>query len=270
MIQSGKLVLFCSLLALCVLSAPVDEIDDDDDDVELDDEQLRAYTDNTNTITRAASETASEPMLNKYKWPITNRMPYQVIVPIVIREKDYTAEALANFRAGLEDIENKTCVRFVDRLARHENYIFVHDAGTGKCNSKLGKVGGRQPLRFSNGCMLVRKKCVHEIIHALGFHHMHQRYDRDTALTIKWDNIEETEQKWFTKLNNEWEAYNTPYDEWSAMHYAKDAFSKNGKISIQTKDPKFQNEIGKQFTLSAGDAQRIVRMYKCPGQYWTH
>jgi hypothetical protein len=97
----------------------------------------------------------------------------------------------------------------------------------------------------------------------------HQRYDRNNAITIHYDNIAEKNHQWFKILNNEWEAYNTPYDVWSCMHYAKDGFSKNGKITIQTKNPKFQDEIGVQFTLSAGDAQRINRMYKCPGQYWT-
>ncbi|KAG4075023.1 hypothetical protein HA402_004569 [Bradysia odoriphaga] len=99
---------------------------------------------------------------------------------------------------------------------------------------------------------------------------MHQRYNRDAALTIQWDNIKEQDKKWFTKLNNKWEAYNTPYDVYSRMNYAKDGFSKNTKITIKPKNPIFQNEIGVQFTLSEGDAQRINRMYKCPGQYWTN
>lgn len=54
------------------------------------------------------------------------------------------------------------------------------------------------------------------------------------------------------------------------MHYAKNGFSKTGdEVTLKTIDPKYQDEIGKQFTLSEGDAQRIVRMYRCPGQYWT-
>lgn len=258
MVQCKKLILLCSLLAICVFSAPVDEDDEDEDDVELNDEQL-----NTNTLNSLIRTAPTE------KWPMTDEKPYRVIVPYVIRESDYTTEALENFRAGLKDIEEKTCVRFVDRLKRHKDFIFVHDSGQGKCSSRIGKVGGKQPLRLTNKCMLVRKKCVHEMIHALGFHHMHQRYDRDDAIDIQWDNIAEKDRKWFRKFDNEWEAYNTPYDLWSCMNYAKNGFSKNGEMTIKTKNPEFQDEIGKQFTLSDGDAQRIVRMYRCPGQYWT-
>ncbi|KAG4077088.1 hypothetical protein HA402_016075 [Bradysia odoriphaga] len=260
MVQSKTLILFCSLLVICVFSAPLDGDEDDEDDVELNNEELSADSENS-TVSRSASNPTN-------KWPMTDQKPYRVIVPIVIREKDYTNEALENFRAGLQDIEEKTCVRFVDRLPHHKDFIFVHDNGKGKCCSRIGKGGGKQSLKLTNSCMLVRKKCVHEVIHALGFHHMHQRYDRDNAITIKWENIEETKIPFFKKLDNEWEAYNTPYDVLSCMHYGKNGFTKNGQMTIETKDPKFENEIGKQFTLSDGDAQRIVRMYKCPGQYW--
>lgn len=80
MIEFKKLILFGSLLAICVFSAPFDE-----DDFELNDEQIRAYTSTTR-----ASQSMSEPLKSKYKWPITTAEPHQIIVPIVIQEKDYS------------------------------------------------------------------------------------------------------------------------------------------------------------------------------------
>ncbi len=71
------------------------------------------------------------------------------------------------------DIQNKTCVRIVKRIPeKHKNYIFVFDGGDKKCQSALGKRGGKQDLKLAPGCMAVRKKCIHEMLHALGFHHM--------------------------------------------------------------------------------------------------
>jgi len=44
--------------------------------------------------------------------------------------------------------------------------------------------------------------------------------------------------------------FNLPYDYESITHYAAYANSKNGKMTIITKDPKYQNIIGKVNNLS--------------------
>ncbi len=86
MTQSKKLliVLFCSLLVLCVQS----QDDEDEDDVELDEEQKEAYR----AATSIDDVVEIEPLGNKYRWPRTSEPPYQIIVPIVIRESDFSKE----------------------------------------------------------------------------------------------------------------------------------------------------------------------------------
>lgn len=95
----------------------------------------------------------------------------------------------------------------------------------------------------------------------------HQRFDRDDAVTIQWDNIAEKDKRLFAKWNNTWEAFNTPYDQLSCMHYAKTGFSMNGENTIVPKDPAYVDKIGKQLSLSDGDATRINRLYNCPDPY---
>ncbi|KAG4074614.1 hypothetical protein HA402_004485 [Bradysia odoriphaga] len=255
-------------------TAPYDDVDEngEDDEIEEDDESEEDNEDCEDDVDVRSNVNVDDlkqlvPCAMSNKWPVTSEQPYQAIVPLLIREKDFTTEALENFQAALKDIEDKTCVRFVNASNDHKDYIFVHDSGNKKCTSKIGRIGGKQQLKLTNHCMLARRTCVHELMHALGFNHMHQRYDRDNELSIRWENIKQKDKRWFQKLDNEWESYNTPFDVWSCMHYGKKGFTKNGEVTIETRDTKFQDDIGKQFTLSDGDVQRINRMYSCPVQH---
>ncbi|KAG4074900.1 hypothetical protein HA402_009325 [Bradysia odoriphaga] len=205
----------------------------------------------------------SEPIKDKDKWPKTEKG--MRIVPYVLNEEGFTKDALNVFHQGISDIQNKTCIRYVERRTQ-EDYIYVYNAADG-CKGTYGKKGGKQIIQLTNDCMLVRKKCVHELIHALGFHHMHQRVDRNNVIDIKWENIAADDQKWFYRYDNEWEKFDTGYDPWSCMHYAKKGFSKNGKNTMVPHKNKFLDVIGTQLTLSRGDATRINRMYDCPAPY---
>ena len=70
---------------------------------------------------------------------------------------------------GIEEIEEKTCVKFRQGQDASGNYVEVFKDGG--CYSLLGRGGrGRQPLSLSNGC-IQQGVIVHEFMHALGFHH---------------------------------------------------------------------------------------------------
>jgi hypothetical protein len=61
---------------------------------------------------------------------------------------------------------------------------------------------------------------AHELGHALGFFHEHQRWDRDRYVTIHYENIKpgrESDYDWIPKTN--WIVSSTSYDYWSIMHY---------------------------------------------------
>lgn len=70
-------------------------------------------------------------------------------------------------------------------------FFFSLGCFTSSCASYVGCQGGEQPVYFSSTCS-VGNLC-HEIMHALGMYHEHNRQDRDQYITIEWDNIKEGE-----------------------------------------------------------------------------
>ena len=61
---------------------------------------------------------------------------------------------------------------------------------------------------------------MHEIGHALGIYHEHQRPDRDDFVTVMWENIPEDDQFNFEKQTTPHVTQNgNPYAYNSIMHY---------------------------------------------------
>ena len=50
------------------------------------------------------------------------------------------------------------------------------------------------------------------------------------------------------------------------MHYWKTAFTANGKITIETKDPAMQDVIGTGNDLSQLDIKQMNLLYQCSGK----
>jgi hypothetical protein len=165
---------------------------------------------------------------------------------------------IATIRNGMNDIQSKTCIRFINR-SNQVDYVRIF-SGAG-CYSYVGRIGGIQDLSLQrNGCIWQRT-VMHELIHALGYHHMHQHPDRDTKVRINVENISDGNAQWFTKLygkNN----FGTPYDISSVMHYTSYAFSRNGKQTITALNAADQSKIGGG-VLTGGDIARLRNMYQC-------
>lgn len=75
------------------------------------------------------------------KWP-SGRVPY------VISDKynDHTRAVIAR---AFDDYHQKTCIKFVPRVANDENYIYLYPASG--CHSQVGMKGGVQTVSIGRG-----------------------------------------------------------------------------------------------------------------------
>jgi hypothetical protein len=167
---------------------------------------------------------------------------------------------------AIADIEAKTCIRFKEQTAGStpaSSFITITSAYSG-CYSYVGmKVNGSYELNLQNsGCYYVGT-VIHELLHALGFYHEHQRYDRDTYITVNLTNVRATSQNQFT-VNplTDTNDVGVTYDYQSIMHYGSYAFSSNGERTIIPKQSGVTLiEAYDKTTMSSSDAQVIQKTY---------
>lgn len=175
---------------------------------------------------------------------------------------NFTAdEHLKLIRRAMDTIEAETCVRFRYRTHQHD---FVNIYSGRYCKSNLGRTGGMQEISLNRKTCMEKGIIMHELLHALGYIHMHSRPDRDKYVNILWKNIQ---PKWFSEFNrvnpNIFMHLGTPYDYHSIMHYGSTAFTKNGGVTIMPKNEAYLHTIGQRGGLSEGDIKRINNRYKC-------
>jgi len=135
------------------------------------------------------------------------------------------------------------------------NYIHVKNDSSNW--SYIGMQGGMQEIGIFNwGYPII---VAHEICHALSGIHEQSRSDRDSYVTINWDNINPIFDYNFSiqPLSTIYGAY----DYESCMHYTRDDFSKDGSDTITTTDPAFQSIIGQRTKLSDLDKSGMASRY---------
>lgn len=128
---------------------------------------------------------------------------------------------------GLDEIQRMTCVRFIPRTTQADYVEIVSSDG---CWSWIGRIRGRQELSLArNGCVS-KGTMIHEMVHAIGFTHMQNAFDRDNFITVMWENMHPRDFEAFDKVSaNDWSHWGTRYDYQSIMHYEADTFSINGE-----------------------------------------
>lgn len=170
-------------------------------------------------------------------------------------------------------LHNVTCVRFVNHTNESDFVTFTGD--TNHCSSTVGRRGGEQFIKLinvpinttvGNNCFRIAS-IHHEMMHLLGFYHIHKGADRDDHIRIKWENVIPDRHYKLEKRTDydELSDFGVGYDVDSILHYSKSAFSKNGENTIETIDATQQDRIGQRTKLSVKDIERINRMYQCDG-----
>ncbi|XP_070782322.1 low choriolytic enzyme-like isoform X2 [Enoplosus armatus] len=178
-----------------------------------------------------------------------------VEIPFQISRKYDNAERNAILNA-MKDFSYKTCIRFIPRATQR---VYLSIEPRSGCSSLLGRIGDRQVVSLQRFGCIQHGIIQHELLHALGFYHEHNRSDRDQHVKINWENVIEYFVYNFRKqdTNN----LNTPYDYSSIMQYGRTAFGKYGAETITPIDP--SASIGQRDGLSNIDILRINTLYKC-------
>ncbi|XP_070507032.1 hatching enzyme 1.2-like [Chironomus tepperi] len=221
-------------------------------DIVLLDEQL----DSVNDTSGSAARTGLSNIFRR--WP---KNAYgKVVVPFTI-SNDFSFDDKATILSAMYDIESHTCIKFKQQSHETDYIYIISDEG---CYSYIGRKFGPQVMSLQRDNCIGHGHIIHELIHALGFHHMHNHIDRNNFVTIYSYNIDQTKINQFITLNPSlFENFGTPYDYYSVMHYDTHTFSANGMPTILPNDHRYRNVLGQRIGLSQGDVKRINSMYQC-------
>uniref|UniRef100_A0A1I7RHH9 Metalloendopeptidase n=1 Tax=Bursaphelenchus xylophilus TaxID=6326 RepID=A0A1I7RHH9_BURXY len=165
----------------------------------------------------------------------------------------------------MQYLEEQTCFKFIEKSSQRDYLDIRKEDG---CYSYVGRVGGPQLLSLSKGCF--RPYIIqHELLHALGLEHEHQRHDRDKYIKVNYRNVQKGKEDNFDKIPSHLvELYGQPYDYNSIMHYDSRAFGKfdwNRQRKLETMLPlKERITINDNHQLSELDLAKLRILGKCP------
>ncbi|KAE8285521.1 Zinc metalloproteinase nas-15 [Larimichthys crocea] len=180
-------------------------------------------------------------------WP-TLEIPY-VISPELASQTDDIVSAIAM-------VSEHTCVSFHNRTSETNYLLFKTSKG---CASYVGFIGGEQSVFIGPPCKV--GNIIHEILHALGFHHEHTRTDREQYIRILPHNIMAGMEKNFKKQHGQ--TFDLGYDIASIMHYGSGFFSANGLPTIvPNTDAK---NMGQRVRMTETDIEKVRHLYNCGG-----
>ncbi len=143
------------------------------------------------------------------------------IIPYDISKLTESQQALAK-RAMQRWMDTGARISFVPRSNQVEYVFFTGNTNAGNNTSHDGFIKGKR-VEVNITAFWWRQAewmPAHELGHVLGFHHEHQRWDRDEFVTINYQNIKPGRQHdydWIPQTN--WIVSSTTYDYRSIMHY---------------------------------------------------
>ena len=108
---------------------------------------------------------------------------------------------------------------------------------------------------------------VHELGHAVGFFHEHQRSDRDDYIVIDWANVRQGLEDQFKILDKSENKLLVNFDFGSIMLYGPLTFSKDSNSKTMQPKEQFKSEVMlevfQKYGLSKTDITAIQKLYEC-------
>jgi len=197
-----------------------------------------------------------------YRWP-KGIIPYQI-------DRSLAGRATQVIYAAMKEWQEKTCLRFEPagsagaRQSGHNHKITIFNGGG--CFSMVGYLHRSHQVSLSlNGCIF-HGTALHELGHTIGLNHEQCRNDRDQAIKVLFENVQDR-FKYAFNIERGQTDFGIPYDYCSIMQYGPTAFSKNREFTVLAKDFDYQWSLGwHQFNkegLTFSDAKVVNLMYKC-------
>lgn len=181
-------------------------------------------------------------------WP-EGKIPYVV-------DSGIPADQQENIAAAAAAWNSKTVITWSPRQAER-HFVRFQPAPPGPCHAHVGRSGrGEQGILIPpSGCDV--NSLVHEMGHAVGLYHEHEREDRDAHLAVQMENLSQSAAAWYLPSY----VGSAPYNYRSTMHYGPFAASRNGRPVLETIPPGMEIPAG---GLSPGDIDGVARLYGRP------
>jgi Astacin (Peptidase family M12A) len=214
--------------------------------------ELESGTLSTQSITQ---DTVCNPFCNDARWPNAT-VPFEI-------DASVTSAMLTRINSAMAAWTADTGFIFRPKTASDNDYV-VFRRKDSSCSSELGRRGGKQFINL-DATQCSSGAIIHEIGHTVGLHHEQNRCDRDSFVTINFENIEVGYKYQFDKKCGLLYTDRGNYDFDSIMHYDRFAFSKNGLSTIDCINQSCPTTMGDRIGgLSQGDVAAIRSFYGLP------